>query len=119
LAGLCMGVWYWLVDVQGWRKPFKPLAIYGMNAIAMFVLAGVLGRVLLEFKVTGADGAPTSLKAWLFQTCFARLGNPETSPLPSGLARPENASLLWAVAFVSLLYLVAWGMYRKRWFIKF
>jgi predicted acyltransferase len=119
LAGLCMGVWYWLVDVQGWRKPFKPLAIYGMNAIAMFVLAGVLGRVLLEFKVTGADGAPVSLKAWLFQTCFARLGNPETSPLPSGLARPENASLLWAVAFVSLLYLVAWGMYRKRWFIKF
>ncbi len=119
LAAVCMGVWYWLVDVQGWRKPFKPFAIYGMNAIAMFVLAGVLGRMLIEIKVPAGSGGPLSLKAWLFQKFFAPLGNPETAPLPGWLVRAENASLLWALAFVTLLYLVAWAMYRKRWFIKF
>ncbi|MCX8092144.1 MAG: DUF5009 domain-containing protein [Verrucomicrobiae bacterium] len=118
LAAVCMGVWYWLVDVQGWRKPFKPLVMFGMNAIALYVLAGIVARMLIEFKVTGTEGAPMSLKAWLFRTFFAPLGNPDRSPLPAWLARPENASLLWALAFVGAVYLVAWGLYRKRWFIK-
>ena len=46
MAGMamnCFAVCYWLVDVQGWRKWAKPFAIYGMNAIAVFMLAGLLG----------------------------------------------------------------------------
>jgi hypothetical protein len=28
------------------------------------------------------------------------------------------ASLMFAVSFVLLIFLVMWGMWRKRWFIK-
>jgi predicted acyltransferase len=29
-----------------------------------------------------------------------------------------NASLLFAVAYVLLMYLLAWGMWKKGWFLK-
>jgi predicted acyltransferase len=105
LAMICLGVYYWLVDVKGCRTFVKPFAIYGMNAITVFVLAGVIGR-LLSIKIEAA-GKPTSIQAYLFGNLF------------SPLASPKNASLLWALMYVTLLYLIAWGMYRKKWFVKF
>lgn len=107
LAMICFGVYYWLIDVQGWRIWARPFAIYGMNAITVFVLAGVIGRILLTIKVSTGPETSLSLQGWLFQKVFAPL------------AGPSNASLLWALAFVLLLYLVAWAMYRKKWFVKF
>ena len=107
LAMVCFGVYYWLIDVQGWRTWARPFAIYGMNAIAVFVLSGVIGRILLTIIVPTGLETSLSLQAWLFQKMFAPL------------AGPINASLLWALAFVLLLYLVAWAMYRKKWFVKF
>jgi predicted acyltransferase len=105
LAMTCLGGYYWLVDVKGCRTFAKPFAIYGMNAITVFVLAGVIGR-LLSIKIE-ASGKPTSIQACLFGNLF------------SPLASPKNASLLWALTFVLLLYAVAYGMYRRKWFVKF
>jgi predicted acyltransferase len=34
------------------------------------------------------------------------------------IASPMNASLLWALSFVALMYLLAWFMYRRRWFLR-
>lgn len=102
MAATCFAVCYWLVDVQGWRKWSKPLSVYGMNAITVFVLAGVVGRVSLEIKVGGSP-----LKTWLFQNVFENI--PDS----------KLASLSWALTYVLLLYLVAWAMYRKKWFVKF
>ena len=31
---------------------------------------------------------------------------------------PKSASLLHAIAFVAVMYAVAWFMYRRRWFVK-
>lgn len=107
LAMICFGVCYWIVDVQQRRRWAKPLAIYGMNAIAVFVLSGLIGRVLLTVKVSTGTENSTNLQAWLLQKLFAPL------------ASPINASLLWAIIYVLLLYLVAWVMYRKKWFVKF
>lgn len=107
LAMICFGVYYWLIDVQGWRAWSKPFAIYGMNAITVFVLSGVIGRIMLNWKVATGPETSQHLQAWLFRKWF------------TPLASPINASLLWAIVYVLLLYLVAWGMYRKKWFVKF
>lgn len=113
MAGLCLGVAYWFIDVQGWRRWAKPLVIYGMNAITVFVLAGLLGRLSLELKVPGAEGRGVALKAWLYETLFAPLARGD-APLFS----PPFVSLLWALGYVLALYLVAWIMYRRRWFLR-
>ncbi len=118
LAMVCLGVYYWLIDVQGWRRWAKPFAIYGMNAITVFVLAGVLGRISLAIKIGDAEHA-VALKTWLYSQLCGPFSSPDTAPVLAFLASPKNASLLWALLYVTFLYVVAWGMYRKKWFVKF
>jgi predicted acyltransferase len=122
MAGMalnCFAVSYWLVDVQGWRKWAKPFAIYGMNAIAVFMLAGMLGRILPAIKVTNTTGKSVGLQSYLYSTLFAPFANPDTAPFLPLLASPNNASLMWALTYVVGLYLVAYLMYRRKWFLKF
>jgi len=33
-------------------------------------------------------------------------------------ASPVNASLLWALAFTLLMYLLGYFMYRRQWFLR-
>ena len=111
MVGLTMigfGVAYGFVDVKGCRTLVKPFAIYGMNAITVFLLSGVLGRLLaITITVATAAEKPIAIQSYLYETCFAPFAN------------PTNASLLWAVMWVAMLYAVAYAMYRKTWFVKF
>ncbi len=119
MAGVCFATLYWIVDVQGWRKWCKPFAIYGMNAITVFVLAGVLGRLSLEIKVPSGSGEALALKTFLYRKLFLPFASPDTAPFFGLLASPQNASLLWALMYVLLLYGIAWVMYKRKWFVKF
>ena len=89
---------------QAARALGLPLMQFGRNALALFVLAGVLGRVLQNVTVT-TDTKAISLKAWLY------------APIQSLPISPTNASLIWALAFIALFFVVAWAMWRRRWFI--
>lgn len=107
MASICFTVLYWFIDVQGWRAWCKPFAIYGMNAITVFMLAGILGRLLLAIKVGGGATEPAvPLKTWLFNHAFTWI--PDL----------KIASLAWAVTYVLGLYLVAYVMYRRHWVLK-
>lgn len=86
-----------------WARPF---AIFGMNALMAFVLSGFLGRLMGLIKITGEDGKPVSLGSYVFGNYFAPL------------ASPINASLLYALAWVVLVFLVSWFFYRRRWFLR-
>ena len=109
MAGWAMAVLagcHWLLDVRGWRRWATPFVIYGMNALAMFVLAGLSGRLLGLIRWTGADGKGVTLKIFIYQSVFVPL------------ASPVNASLLYALAFVALTFVIAWAMWRRKWFLK-
>ena len=109
MAGWAMAVlagFHWLIDVRGWRRWATPLNIYGMNALAMFVLAGLVGRLLVCIEWTDADGQGVTLKAYVYEGAFAPL------------ASPVNASLLYAMAFVLCFFAIAWVLWRKKWFMK-
>lgn len=102
MAGL-----YWLVEVRNWRRWTAPLVRYGMNAIVLFVLAGLVGKLLYLIRWPGAgQGSVVTLKGFLYQACFVPL------------ASPPDASLLFAVAFVLGHLVVAWVMWRRKWFVK-
>lgn len=109
MAGWAMawlGLFYWLIDVKGWQRWATPFVIYGMNAIVLFVLAGLVGRLLTLIKWTGADEKAVTLKGWLYQTFY-------TSWLS-----PLNASLAFALSFVAVFLLIGWAMWRRKWFVK-
>lgn len=95
----------WLVDGLGWRRAAKPLVIFGMNAIVIYLASEFLDEALGWIHWTGAAGK-ISLRAWIYTHTFA------------GLASPYNASLLYAVAYVLAMYLIAWALYRRNWFVR-
>jgi len=116
MAGLAMNVFaavYWFVDIKGFQRGFRPLAIYGLNAITVFVLSGVLGRLM--FLKTRSAPPEEKLVSWhdfLYQHLF-------DNPLSQLGLDPKIRSLSWAIAWTLGLYAVALVMYRRRWFVKF
>lgn len=107
-AALCfLGFCYWLVDIKGYKKWAKPFVIFGVNALALFVLSGLTAKLFGIIKVAwDAEGKSISLQKWIFDNVF----------LP--LAAPINASLAYAVSFVLLWLFLMWLLYRKRIYIK-
>ena len=105
-AMLWLGLFYWLIDVKGWQRWATPFVIYGMNAIVLFVLAGLVGRLLTLIKWTGADDKAVTLKGWVYQALFT----PYFSPV--------NASFAFALSFVVAFFVIGWAMWRKKWFVK-
>lgn len=109
MAGLAATVFafcYWIVDVQGRRAWARPFVVYGMNAIAMFVLAGLAAKSLGLIRVAVAGGGRISLSAWIFRNLYAPL------------ASPKNASLVYALTYVLLFWAIAYFLYRRRIFPK-
>ena len=95
----------WLVDGLGYKRVVKPLVIMGMNAIVVYMASELLDEVLDAIRWQ-AGGHVITLHTWIQNTLFAPL------------ASPANASLLFAIAYTLLMYLLAYGMYRRRWFVR-
>ncbi|MBI5086768.1 MAG: DUF5009 domain-containing protein [Acidobacteria bacterium] len=108
MAGLAMisfGAWYWVADLKGWARWFKPFEIFGMNAIVLYLMSGMVAKFMSRVKVD-MDGAQVSLHGWYMKNvCLA-------------VASPINASLLYAFSNVLVIFLIGWVMWKRGWFIK-
>jgi predicted acyltransferase len=100
IAWVTLAVLTLLLDALGWRSLGKPLQIYGSNPLFIYVLAGLTARLLWMIPVDDA-----TLKTWLWQQL-----QPALSPI--------NASLLFAVLFVGVFWILSWALYRKNIFIR-
>jgi len=108
-AGAALGglaVCYWLIDVRGYRRWATPFIVYGMNPIVAYVLSTLIAKEMLLWRVARRDGRVLDLHRYVFESIF----------LP--LARPVDASLLYAVAYAVVWLGVAAVLYRNRVLIK-
>ena len=99
MAGLdyaALAVCLWLMDGQGYRRWSRPFVILGMNAIAMYMLSE-LGEVLLTMAGWRMAVHDTLFASWL---------------------SPNNASLAYSLAYTALMFIAAYAMYRRNWFIR-
>jgi predicted acyltransferase len=101
-----LAVCYWLIDIKGYRRWALPFVVFGTNALAVFFLTGVFGRLLDIVKLPGADGKGLALKTVIFKSLFA------------SWATPINASLAFAVCFVLVWLGLMWLLYQRSIFIK-
>lgn len=104
MAGLdfvLLAAFLWIADGLGHTRFFRPFVILGMNAIAVYMASELIDITLNKVQV-----GETSARVWLYQAVFAPL------------ASPHNASLLYALSYVALMFALAWWMYRKRWFVR-
>ena len=88
------------------EKLSLPLVIFGMNALFIFALSGFVAKMMGFIKLPDAEGNMLALKSFLY------------APLKALPVSEINASLLFAMAFVLLMFSVAYALWRKRWFIK-
>jgi predicted acyltransferase len=98
---------YWLIDVQGYKKWTKPFVAFGVNAITVFFLSGLIPRILNMIKVQHPDGSEIGAKEWLYQTLFVPY-----------FESPYNASLAGALTFVLIWFGILGWMYQQKIIIK-
>jgi predicted acyltransferase len=101
LACFTLALFYWAADVRERRVGMKPLVVYGVNAIVVFVASGLLAKTLGLIRI---DGVASNV--WIYRAFF--------TPWLS----PHDASLAYALANVLGWYLVLWWMDRRGWHIK-
>jgi len=93
LSGICfllLALFYWIIDVKGYKRWVFPLKVIGMNAITAYVLSHVINfRVVSEYIVYG-------LEQYM----------------------PALYPAITSVAGFGLLYLLLWYMYRNGTFVR-
>ena len=102
LATIFLALSYWIIDANHYNRFTKPFVVYGVNAITVFFVSGLLPRLLNMIKIKPETGALT----WFNQTFFT----PYFSPI--------NASLAYAIFVVLFFYVILWVMYKKNIIIK-
>jgi predicted acyltransferase len=105
LASMTLAFFYWVADVKGHKAPMKPMVIYGVNAIVVFVASGLLAKTMGLIKLP-LDGATVSSQVFLYKTLFL------------SWLDPKNASLGYAIANVVFWYVILWWMDRRGLHVK-
>jgi len=105
LALQFLALFYWIVDIKGYRRWAKPFEVFGLNAIALYVGSGLMAELLGLIKIS-SGGASVPLQSWIFENLFA------------SWASPNNASLAFAIAFVLVWLGIMWILYRRKIFIS-
>ena len=102
LAAVTLAACHWIFDEA--RSPVtdriaEPFVVLGRNAILLFVVSGLFAKTLIYTKWPDPN---TSLAGWLYRTAFVPL------------ASPYNASLLFAIANLVLLYALLAYLHRRK-----
>jgi predicted acyltransferase len=96
LAATGLACSIWLVDGRPLQRWFRPLEIFGLNAIAAYLISRLVVN-LPRVHVMGKS---------LYTDVLARV------------ASPPNASFLFAMVVLAAVYLAVWLMDRRGWHLK-
>jgi predicted acyltransferase len=86
-----LALFFWIIDMRGYRRWAFPLVVVGMNSIAMYCLAQLS-------------------KGWIRQTLKTHLGQ----NIFTGMYGP----IMESVAILFVLWLICWWLYRQRIFLR-
>ena len=100
-AALTLASCMFIVDILHYNKWTRIGRIFGANAIAVYVIAGMIPRSIMNFKPGGY-----ALSEW-FMNGFMKLG-----------IESRMASLIYALTFTMICYIPAYFLYKRKIFIK-
>jgi predicted acyltransferase len=113
LALLVLSVMIYIIEFKNrrgaWSRFFD---VFGKNALFIFVLSGLLPRLLGLVRIPGTvstDGVPHYLSP--FSWFYTHICKPLFSD-------PRNSSLLYAICFITMMWFFAWLLDKKKIYIK-
>tara|TARA_R110000868_G_scaffold410693_4_gene699803 strand:- start:34789 stop:35949 length:1161 start_codon:yes stop_codon:yes gene_type:complete len=96
---------YWFIDVKQRTKYTNWGVSFGLNAITVFFLSGIIGRLLILIRFN-VNGETIALKTWIFNNIFSVFNT------------PQNASIMYAIVWIILFWLLAHWMKKKGIIVK-
>ena len=102
---IAFSVCLWIIEkhkVKFWTIPFVHI---GLNPLFIYALSIILDKLTWMIKVTYSDTS-VSLHEWIHTSIFRPW------------AGDINGSLLYAICFLVIHWLIAYGLFKKRIFIK-
>lgn len=106
LAMIFLSLCIWMFDIRGWKSVAQPFLVFGANPLFAYVLSGLIVKTLMQFKSTGPDGMVHTAYGWIYPHLFA--------PINDG----PFGSLLFALTYALMIWLLCWILYRKNILIK-
>ncbi len=114
LALLVLSVLIYLIEFRNYKGVWSRFFdVFGKNALFIFVLSGVLPRLLGLIRIPGAIGANgkqnfLSPFGWFYEHICKRI-------LP---VEPRLGSLVYALCFIGMMWFFAWILDKKKIYIK-
>ena len=114
LAILILAVMINLIEFKGWKGKWSSFFdVFGKNALFIFVMSGVLPRLLALVQIPGGfapDGKPIYLTPfnWFYENVCKPI-------LP---VEPKIGSLVYALCFITMMWSFAWLLDKKKIYIK-
>ncbi|MCJ8164073.1 heparan-alpha-glucosaminide N-acetyltransferase domain-containing protein [Pontibacter sp. E15-1] len=90
-----------VIEVAGYKGWTYFFEVFGRNPLFIYAMSGVLVRLMSLTRVEGL-----SLNGWMYTNAYL------------SWLQPNNASLLFAVSYMLLLWAIGYWMDRKRVYIK-
>ncbi|MDE3058894.1 MAG: DUF5009 domain-containing protein [Bacteroidota bacterium] len=106
-ALICLATFYWLIDVKGFKRWATPFVMLGMNAITVYFIGSLIGKISISVMLNQPDGKSIMLKTYIYQNFIAPLA-----------VNPFHTSVLYAMMYVLGSFLLAWIMWKKQRFVK-
>ncbi|MGK7390253.1 MAG: acyltransferase family protein [Candidatus Cyclobacteriaceae bacterium M2_1C_046] len=101
LVLLVLAALMWAIEVAGFKKWTYFFEVFGKNPLFIYVLAGMVIRLLI---ITRIDGM--SMSGWIYENFFL------------SWLEGKNASLLFAICYMLLMWFAGYWMDKKKIYIK-
>lgn len=107
VAATTLATCLWLIDVVGVRWWTKPFTWFGRNPLLAFVGTGLMSRLIYSLiRVPNGDGTSSPLQRVIYEAAY------------SSWLSPRNASLFFALSYVTLWGVILWQLDRRRFYWK-
>jgi len=107
LGTVLLSVFYWLIDVKGYKKWSNFFVVFGINPLFAFVVHVLWVKILLYIiRWENVDGKITTGYGWLFKNVF--------QPIAGNM----NGSFLFAITHIFFFWLMLYILYKRKIIIK-
>ncbi|GGF12386.1 acyltransferase family protein [Flavobacterium limi] len=109
LATVFFTILYYLIDIAGYKKGFKPFLIWGVNPMIVFFSSQIIPQalVMIQFQNPKNPEEQTNLLDFLYRFWIAPFFND-----------PKAASLGGALVYVCIWTFILWIFYRNKLIFK-
>jgi len=109
LATVFFTILYYLIDITGYKKGFKPFLIWGVNPMIVFFCSQIIPQalVMIQFQNPKNPEDQTNLLDFLYRFWIAPF-----------FSNPMTASLAGALVYVCIWTFILWIFYRNKLIFK-